>query len=85
MAKQKLVKLCLPEDKRGGNLLTHINHLSPKADTPYILNKAILCILHLEMRVGIKLLTVLVLKGLSNTAEGRFASVREAKYYFLFR
>ena len=61
VTKKALVKIRLTEEKRVGNLLTHINHLYPKADTLYILSKAIPCILCLEMRVAIIFLTMLVL------------------------
>ena len=75
VAEQTLVKLRLIEEKRVVDLLTYISHIFPNADAIYTLSKEIPCILRLEMRVRIKLLTILVLKEFSNAVAGKIVLV----------
>jgi len=47
-------------------LLTELEHGSPSEGAMFLLIQAIPCILHMENRVGIKILTMLMIEGLSN-------------------
>jgi hypothetical protein len=51
-------------------LLTELDHGSPSEGAMFLLIQAIPCILHLENRIGIKILTMLVIEGLSNAKKG---------------
>ena len=50
------------------DLLQKINHADPDPDALYQLTVAIPCILHLEMRVGIKMVFMLIMMGLGNAS-----------------
>jgi hypothetical protein len=51
-------------------LLTELAHGSPSEGAMFLLIQAIPCILHLENRIGIKILTMLLIEGLSNAKKG---------------
>jgi hypothetical protein len=51
-------------------LLTELAHGTPSEGAMFLLIQAIPCILHMENRVGIKILTMLVIEGLSNAKAG---------------
>jgi hypothetical protein len=51
-------------------LLTELSHGTPSEGAMFLLIQAIPCILHLENRIGIKILTMLVIEGLSNAKKG---------------
>jgi hypothetical protein len=52
-------------------LLTELAHGTPSEGAMFLLIQAIPCILHLENRVGIKILTMLFIEGLSNAKKGK--------------
>jgi hypothetical protein len=52
-------------------LLTELAHGTASEGAMFLLIQAIPCILHLENRVGIKILTMLFIEGLSNAKEGK--------------
>jgi hypothetical protein len=51
-------------------LLTELAHGTPSEGAMFLLIQAIPCILHMENRIGIKILTMLVIEGLSNAKAG---------------
>ena len=52
-------------------LLTELEHGSPSKRAMFLLIQAIPCILHMENRVGINILTLLMIKGLSNAKDSK--------------
>ena len=57
-----LLKERIEAEERVSDMLQSINHKKPDPDRLYDLIMAIPCILHLEMRVGIKMLYILLLR-----------------------
>lgn len=51
-------------------LLTELEHGTPSEGAMFLLIQAIPCILHMENRIGIKILTMLTIEGLSNAKRG---------------
>ena len=51
------------------NLKSDLDHCTPKDGALFLIYNAIPCILHMENRVGIKILTMLLVEGLSNVKE----------------
>ena len=50
-------------------LTSELSHCTPKETACFLMINAIPCILHMELRVGLKILTMLLVEGLSNVKE----------------
>ena len=50
-------------------LTSELSHCTPKETACFLMINAIPCILHMELRVGLKILTMLLVEGLSNAKE----------------
>ena len=68
--KQAALAIALVAEAKIRLLLTELAHGAPSEGAMFLLIQAIPCILHLENRVGIKILTMLFIEGLSNAKKG---------------
>jgi len=68
--RERLRKSLILED-RVRNLRLDLAHCTPKEGSLFLIYNAIPCILHMENRVGIKILTMLLVEGLSNVKDKR--------------
>ena len=68
--KQNSLSIALRSEAKIRLLLTELEHGTPNEGAMFLLIQAIPCILHLENRVGIKILTMLFIEGLSNAKKG---------------
>jgi hypothetical protein len=68
--KRNSLSIALSSETKIRLLLTELAHGSPSEGAMFSLIQATPCILHLENRVGIKILTMLFIEGLSNAKKG---------------
>ena len=67
---RKEIKACLEAEQNMDKLVKQISENDTRASVIERIMQYVPCILHLENRVAIKILTMLLIEGLSNTAAG---------------
>ena len=68
-SRQERLRSHLILEEKIQNLKSDLDHCTPKDGALFLIYNAIPCILHMENRVGIKILTMLLVEGLSNVKE----------------
>ena len=67
--REKILKERVEIEGYVNDLLQKINHANPNPDALHQLTVAIPCILHLKMRVGIKMIFMSIMMGLGNASD----------------